>query len=356
MALFSIPDIRITGVASAAPDTVADNLDLDLMGGDEKAAFVKKVGIRTRRIAPRPICASDLCVGAAERLLALRNEKPEEIGALVFVTQTPDFLIPGNSMLAQKRLGLSESAYLIDLNQGCAGYVYGLAILSGMMRSARIQKGLLLVGDTISRLISPEDKSALPIFSDAGSATLLESSTAGDQMFFNLGADGNGANAIRMIGGGARYPFSEDSLKMQDIRPGIRRAPAHLSMEGLDVLQYSLRYVVPNISELLEAAGCGVDDPDYYVFHQANRLLNESLARKLGLKSEKIPYSLEDFGNTSCATIPITLNSRLGGSLSEGRHKLLLSGFGVGFSWGSALAQVDSITCPEVIHLPSPCP
>ena len=143
---------------------------------------------------------------------------------------------------------------------------------------------------------------------------------------------------------------------MRDIRPGIRRAPAHLSLEGIDILQYSFRHVVPNVLELLEAAGCGIDDPDYYVFHQANRLLNEGLTRKLGLKPEKVPYSLEDFGNTSCATIPITLNSRLAGAISEGRHKLLLSGFGVGFSWGSALAQVDSITCPEVIHLTGDSP
>jgi 3-oxoacyl-[acyl-carrier-protein] synthase-3 len=353
MAFFSIPNIHIAGVASAVPEILADNLDLDLMERDEKTAFIRKVGIRMRRIAPKSVCASDLCISAAEQLLALRNETSKDIGALVFVTQTPDFLLPGNSMLAQKRLGLPASTYLIDLNQGCAGYVYGLAALSGMMHAARIRKGLLLVGDTITRLISPEDKSTLPIFSDAGSATLLESSApraAGDLMFFNLGADGRGANAIQMLDGGARSPFNEASLQMQDVHPGIRRAPAHLVMEGIDVLQYSFRYVVPNILEILEAAGWSIDDPDYYVFHQANRLLNEGLARKLGLKPEKIPYSLEDFGNTSCATIPVTLNSRLGSTLSKGRYKLLLSGFGVGFSWGSALVQVDSITCPDVIH------
>jgi 3-oxoacyl-[acyl-carrier-protein] synthase-3 len=351
MALFSIPNIRITGIASAVPGIVADNLELDLMSRDERAAFVKKVGIRTRRIAPPSVCASDLCVTAAKRLLADKNEKPEEIGAMVFVTQTPDFLLPGNSMLVQKRLGLSKSTYLIDLNQGCAGYVYGIATLAGMMHSAGIRKGLLLVGDTISRLISPEDKSTLPIFSDAGSATILEYSTAGDTMFFNLGSDGNGAHAIRLHDGGSRHPFGEGSFHLQTIGPGIRRAPAHLAMEGIDVLQYTFRHVVPNILELLEMAGWVVDDPDYYVFHQANSLLNEGLARKLGLKSEKLPESLEDFGNTSSATIPITLNYRLSRLLSEGRYKLLLSGFGVGFSWGSALVQVDSVVCPEVIEL-----
>jgi 3-oxoacyl-[acyl-carrier-protein] synthase III len=200
-------------------------------------------------------------------------------------------------------------------------------------------------------LISPEDKSTLPIFSDAGSATLLEYSAVGATTSFNLGSEGNGAAVIRMRDGGSRYPFGKESLNMQDIGPGIRRAPVHLAMEGVDVLQYSFRHVVPNISELLETAGWGIDDPDYFVFHQANRLLNEGLAKKLGLRLEKVPESLVDFGNTSSATIPVTINYRLNHLLSRGRYKLLLSGFGIGFSWASALLQVDSVVCPEVIEL-----
>jgi len=351
MALFSIPNVKITGIASAVPGGVVDNLELKLMASEERDAFVNRVGIRSRRIAPASICASDLCIAAAERLLAETGEKSDEIGALVFVTQTPDFLLPGNCALAQKRLGLSTSTYLIDLNQGCAGYVYGLATLSGIMRAAGIKKGLLLVGDTISRLISAEDKSTLPIFSDAGSATLLEYSTTPVPMFFNLGSDGEGFAAIYVRDGGARHPFRNESLNMQDIAPGVRRAPANLAMQGLDVLQYAFRHVVPNIAGLLEMAGCKIDDPDFYVFHQANRLLNEGLAKKLGLDLGKVPESLADFGNTSSATIPVTLNYRLNRTLAEGTHKLLLSGFGIGFSWGSALIQVDSIVCPEVIEL-----
>jgi len=351
MALFSIHNVGITGIASAVPGIVADNLKLNLLNEDERNAFVKRVGIRRRRIAPPSICASDLCVAAAERLLAETNDKVEEIGALVFVTQTPDFLLPGNSMLAQKRLGLSRSTYLVDLNQGCAGYVYGLATLSGIMCSARIKKGLLLVGDTISKLISAEDKSTLPIFSDAGSATLLEYTTASDPMFFNLGADGEGAVAIHVRDGGFRHPFRKQSLDMQAVGPGIRRAPVHLAMQGVDVLQYSFRHLVPNISELLQMAGWDFDQPDYYVFHQANKLLNEGLAKKLGLNFAKVPESLADFGNTSSATIPVTINYRLNQLLPHGSHRLVLSGFGVGFSWGSALMQVDSVVCPEIIEL-----
>jgi 3-oxoacyl-[acyl-carrier-protein] synthase-3 len=351
MTLFSAPNIRIKGIASAVPRVTVDNLELDLMTRDERDAFVKKVGIRRRRIAPPSTCASDLCIAAAEQLLKGTEERREEIGALVFVTQTPDFLLPGNSMLTQKRLGLANSTYLLDLNQGCAGYVYGLATLSAIMNSTGIRKGLLLVGDTITRLISPEDKSTLPIFSDAGSATLLTYSPGAPPLYFNLGSAGEGAGAICMHDGGSRYPFRQQSLELEDIGPGLKRAPANLAMEGVDVLQYSFRYVPPNILDLLNTTGWTVNDPDYYVFHQANRLLNEGLAKKLELNLAKVPESLADFGNTSSATIPVTINYRLSQTLAEGSHKLLLAGFGIGFSWGSALVQVDSVVCPEIIEL-----
>jgi 3-oxoacyl-[acyl-carrier-protein] synthase III len=349
--LFSIPNIVIRAIASAVPANMADNLELALLNQSERDAFINRVGIRRRRLAPPDLCASDLCVKAAELILDETNTTPKDIGALVFVTQTPDFLLPGNSSLVQKRLALCNSTYVLDLNQGCAGYVYGLAALSSLMSSARINKGLLLVGDTISKLISQEDKSTLPIFSDAGSATLLEYSTISGPIFFNVGSEGDGASIICVRDGGARHPFVEQSLRLNDVGPGIRRAPLHLAMEGVDVVQYAFRYVVPSIVELLDQAGLNINSLDYFLFHQANRLLNEGLVRKLGVNSQKVPESLADFGNTSSATIPVTINYRLNQELSKGKHRLLLSGFGSGFSWGSAITQVDSIFCPDVIEL-----
>ena len=351
MALFSTTNIKIAGVASCVPRDSVDNLSLDLLDSGRREAFVARVGIRTRRIAPRSVCASDLCVSAAQQLLGEAGWKAGEVGALVFVTQTPDLVLPGNSVMTQTRLGLSTSALLLDLNQGCAGYVYGLASLSALMQGAQIKRGLLLVGDTISRLLSREDASTVPIFSDAGSATLLEYSSEAEPMWFNLGSDGNGAAAICVQDGGSRNPFNPESMTVRDAGPGIRRAPAHLAMQGVDVLQYCFRYVVPNIQELLVTAGWLMSDADYCVFHQANRLLNDGLARKLGLSAAKIPESLADYGNTSSATIPVTMNHRLGDCLPQGKHKLVLSGFGAGFCWGSALVETDRIVCPPILEL-----
>ena len=351
MALFSIAGLRLSAVCAAVPACRVHNEDLDLLKEPGSRGFGRVVGIRTRRVAPPTLCASDLCVAAAARIVERSGVRPEEIGALVFVTQTPDYPVPGNSMLAQHRLGLSASTWLLDLNQGCAGYVYGLASLAGLMTAARIDKGLLLVGDTITRLVSGRDRSTLPIFSDAGSATLLESAPGTEAMHFNLGSEGRGADIIRVPGGGAREPFGPESLRLSEEERDVVRAPVHLSMRGVDVLHYALKYVGPNIRELLAFAGADVSTPDYFVLHQANHILNEALQRQLGIPAEKAPETLLDYGNTSCATIPVTICRRLAEALADGARTLLLSGFGAGFSWGSALVSARSVLCPGLLEL-----
>jgi 3-oxoacyl-[acyl-carrier-protein] synthase-3 len=222
------------------------------------------------------------------------------------------------------------------------------------MSAAKIQKGVLLVGDTITRLLSPQDRSTVPIFSDAGSATLVELSADAEPVHFNLGGNGEGAEAIYVRGGGAREPFGSNSLSLGQQEHDLARAPVHLSMRGMDVLHFALKYVAPNIRELLSSAHANLDTPDYFIFHQANRVLNECLLKKLGIAPQKAPETLLDYGNTSCATIPVTICRHLGSKLSNGRKNVVLSGFGAGFSWGSALLTTDSVLCPDLLELDSP--
>jgi len=351
MGYFSIGNIRLSAVSAAVPARQLSNENLDILNESEAKTFAKTVGIRTRRVAPPAICASDLCVAAAQQILQLRSLDPAEIGALVFVTQTPDYLLPGNSMLVQRRLGLSSSAFMLDVNQGCAGYVYGLASLACLMSAAKIQRGLLLVGDTITRLLSPKDRSTIPIFSDAGSATLLEVAGDADPMHFNLGSEGEGAEVIYVPGGGARAPFGPDSLAMGEHEQNLVRAPIHLAMKGMDVLHYALKHVAPNIRELLTSAHTAIDTPDYYIFHQANHIVNECLLKKLGIPPQKAPETLLDYGNTSCATIPVTICHQLAGELGNGKKTMVLSGFGAGFSWGSALVTAEAVLCSSLLEL-----
>jgi 3-oxoacyl-[acyl-carrier-protein] synthase-3 len=347
MALFSIPGVLISGIAAAIPKNKVNNLDLDLFNATEKQAFIRTVGIESRRVAPAGLCTSDLCVAAARQLLRATSVSPATIGALVFVTQTPDYLLPGNSMLVQQRLGMLNSSLLLDLNQGCAGYVYGLSALASLMHTAGIDRGLLLVGDTITHLLSPQDRATVPIFSDAGTATLLERAPTGKSMFFHLGADGTGAGVIQVKGGGARHPNGPQSRLTEKEADAIQS----LSMQGVDVLHYTLSQVPANVRGLLDYVGPAFGGPDYFVFHQANRLLNESLLKKLKIPVEKAPETLSEFGNTSSATIPITICHRLGKQLAEATSNILLSGFGVGFSWGSALIEMGPIICPPVLEI-----
>lgn len=346
MALLKTHNVRLAGLAAALPSQKVANAELELLSERERQQLVRTTGIAWRRIAPPDLCASDLCHAAASQLLKELDWSPESIDLLVFVSQSPDHTVPGTASQLQDRLGLGKQVMAIDLNQGCAGYVYGLSVAASLMQ-AGLRRGLLLVGDTITHTLSEQDKSTVPIFSDAGSATALEFDTAASPMHFNLQTDGSGYKAICIEEGGARRPFSPEAFDLQEFGPGILRGRGHLSMQGLDIFNFALAEVAPNIKELLAFAGKDLEWADAYVLHQANLLLNESIRRKLALPADKFPYSLQEFGNTSSATIPVTLVHCLSEALAKGRTNLVLSGFGVGLSWASA-----SLECGSVLTLP----
>jgi 3-oxoacyl-[acyl-carrier-protein] synthase III len=350
MACFKIDHVRMQGLCAAVPRQTVSNMDLELLQERDRVALVRTAGIEHRRVAPADMCASDLCFAAAQALLKNLNWELESIDVLLFVTQTPDLLVPGTASQLQQRLGLGNHVLAIDVNQGCAGYVYGLSIASAMLSAGHLRRALLLVGDTITHTLSPEDKSTVPIFSDAGSATALAYDEAAPAMYYNLQTDGKGYQAICIPEGGSRQPYSAEGAELHDHGQGIRRGAQHLAMQGLDVFNFALAEVAPNVRALLDFAGTDLAAPDAFVFHQANMLLNESIRRKLGIPAEKVPYSLREFGNTSSATIPVTMVHALAERLRMQRNHLVLSGFGVGLSWGSALLDVDALVCPDLIE------
>lgn len=351
MACFRVAHTRIRGLAASVPTTIARNGDLDLLPEKERERLIKTTGIVQRRIAPAGLCASDLCHAAAVSVLEGLGWSSDSVDAVVFVTQTPDFLVPGTATQLQQRLGLGKSTVALDINQGCAGYVYGLSIAAALVATGGIKRALLLVGDTITHTLSPMDQSTVPIFSDAGSATALEFDPTAPPMHFNLQSDGSGHRAICIPEGGARQPLHAGSMDINAYGTGVSRAGVHLVMEGLDIFNFAISEVPPNVRALLEYAQQDPAGIDHFVFHQANLLLNEMIRKKLALPAEKVPYSLADYGNTSCATVPVTLASQLGPVLRTSPQKVLLSGFGVGLSWGSALVELPVMVCPPMIEL-----
>jgi 3-oxoacyl-[acyl-carrier-protein] synthase III len=351
MACFSIANTRLLGLSASVPRTVAANADLEILPEKDRERLIKTTGIARRRIAPPDMCASDLCAAAAQQLLDGLGWSPESVDALVLVTQTPDYTVPGTATQLQQRLGLGKNTLSLDINQGCAGYVYGLSTAAALVATGGIRRALLLVGDTITHTLSPRDQSTVPIFSDAGSATALAFDPDAPPMHFHLQSDGSGHRAICIPDGGARHPLSPTSLEWQSFGTGLARMGVHLGMDGLDIFNFALAEVPPNVRALLAYAGCDAGQIDHFVFHQANLLLNEMIRKKLGLPTEKVPYSLADYGNTSCATIPVTLVSQLRDTLKQTPQRLLLSGFGVGLSWGSALVETPALSCPPIMEL-----
>jgi 3-oxoacyl-[acyl-carrier-protein] synthase-3 len=235
---------------------------------------------------------------------------------------------------------------------GCSGYVYGLSVVASMLSAGHMKKALLLTGEIPLPNISYRDKSTYPLFGDAGAATAIEFSDSATDIYFNLQTDGSGYKAIHIPDGGMRnYPKPETSFKPEKINDGIIRNRAQIALDGMAVFNFTLREVRPNVKDLLKLSGCEIADVDFFVFHQANRLMNETIRKQLKIDPEKYPYSIDRFGNTSSVSIPLTMVTEIREEIRNSNQKLLLSGFGVGLSWGSCIIDTDHIVCSELIEV-----
>lgn len=352
MALFTLPQVSIAGISACVPKNKEHNLSYEWISPKEREMLVKTTGIEYRRVANLSLCTSDMCFLAAQQLLTTLKWDSSEIDLLIFVSQSPDYFLPSTSIILQDRLGLGKQCLAFDIALGCSGYVYGLSVVAGLMQSGGLRKALLLVGDKSTSSSSYKDKSVYPLFGDAGTATALYFNPSATPFVFNLQSDGSGKDAIMISDGGMRNPINEETYIEQEIETGIIRHRRHLALNGLDVFNFSLREVVPNINALLHYANKNTEEFDYFIFHQANKLMNETIRKKMKLLPEKVPYSLNTFGNTSSASIPLTIVHCLTEITPNHCLQCLLSGFGVGLSWGSAVVEFDHIVCPPVIEAP----
>lgn len=349
MAQFSVHGMQIKGIAAAVPSTVESNFDYDRISEQERAMLVKTTGIAKRRVAPAGLTTADLCEASAEKLIQELKWDRSEIDLLIFVSQSPDYFLPATSIVLQGKLGLSKTAAAFDINLGCSGYVYGLSVLAGLISTGGFRKALLLAGDISTVGITPKDKSTWPLFGDAGTATAIEYDST-SQSFFNLQSDGKGYEAIIIPDGGIRNPISDKTFVDEQHDVGVIRHRRNLWLNGMDVFNFSVREAPQNVTAVMNQAGVGADAVDYFIFHQANKLMVETIRKKLKIAPEKVPYSLGDFGNTSSASIPLTIASQLQVE-SALPHSWVFSGFGVGLSWASVYLKTEKIVCPKIIEL-----
>jgi 3-oxoacyl-[acyl-carrier-protein] synthase-3 len=338
MGFLKVNNVKISGIVSAVPGNIVKNRELDLFANEQEAEkFISVTGIAEKRHVSPDQCTSDLCYSAAEELIKKLNWNKEDIEVLVMVTQTPDYVVPNTSIILQDRLGLPKSCVCFDVPLGCSGYVYGLSIISQFLQNGGFKKGLLLVGDTLSKQCSTLDKSTYPLFGDAGCATALEYNE-GSEMLYNLWSDGSGYSSIIVPDGGYRNPLTEKSLLQEADAEGNTRSRINTYMNGTEVFSFGISEVPKEIKKFVAHFDLDMSKIDFTFFHQANKFMNEMIRKKVGLTKEQVPYSLDRFGNTSSATVPVTI-ATLGDSIKN--TEVLMCGFGVGLSIGILKTRIE---------------
>lgn len=338
----SLTHVRLAGLAVTVGSVVRDFQAEGLAAGQDPAQLArlaKAVGLRERRVAAPGVTALDLCADAAARLLDEAAVDATSLDAIVFVTQTADHPQPNNASLLHARLGMSKAAAAYDLSLGCSGWVYGLH-QAAMLCGAGAARVLVCAGDTLSRVVDPADPATAPLFGDAGSAILVEKTGEASAMRFVFGTDGKGASAIIVPAGGARQPQGSGT-------------DSCLRMDGAAVYEFALREVPPAVAGVIKLAGWSPEAVDHLVLHQANRFVVSSVARKCGFPEAKVPMDLaEQFGNQSSASIPAAMAYACADSLQGGRRRVVVCGFGVGFSWGAAALEAGPMVVAPTLAFP----
>jgi len=334
----------IAAIAHHLPARELTNEDLASELGDwTPEKIFEKTGIRTRRIAAAQECASDLGVAAAQRLFEGGACDPGAIDFLIFCTQSPDYFLPATACTVQARLGLPTSCGAVDINQGCSGFVYGLALAKSLVESGTASRVLLVTADTYTKFLHPRDRAVRTIFGDGAAATLVVGKEAAEESIgpFVLGTDGRGACQLIVPAGGLRRRASAETAVALEAEGGNWRSAQNLYMNGPEIFNFTLSAVPPLVEQLRLKCNGGVQEVDYYVFHQANRFMLERLRNKLKIAPEKFCIDLEDCGNTVSSTIPLALErARRAGRITSGQ-RVMLVGFGVGFSWAATMIRVS---------------
>ena len=352
MAFLEFRNVRIAGIAAGVPRNVASNLhptEQDVVSSEYSPEdFVKTTGVMERRVS-RKLTTGDLSYAAAESLIRELGWSKEDIGALIFVSQSHDYVLPATACILQDRLGLSKECYATDLSLGCSGWVYGLSTVVSLLGNGNVKKALMLCGDAKKRWKIDGNQLRDPLFGSAGTATAVEFCEGASPLQFHFGTDGDGFDAIITPDGGARSPFSTDSFRFEEIE-GKQSCRLMTRMKGMDVFSFGITTAPKSVKALASYFGFDYLDADYYVFHQANMKMNNMIVKKLKLPEEKVPSCMLHFGNTSSASIPLTIVTQLKGKCESGK-RFVCCGFGVGLSWGTVAFITDNLVVPTLVEV-----
>lgn len=346
MAYWKIKNVAVRGVTGTVPNRPVKSSELPFFTKEEADTFDATVGIKNRYIATEDVCASDLCLDAAERLISGLGWKKESIDVLLFASVTGDYKTPPTSAILQNRLQLPSSTFVLDVPMGCCGCLYSINVAGNLLSAGSAKRALLLVGDTAMRMGSPQDKSRGPLFGDCGTALAMEYDPTAADIVVEMNTFGAGYQALMTPHGGYRHPITkEESFEYEDFGNGIIRAPKDALIKGMDVFSFAISKPPVSIKKMLEEQHIDKDkDVDFFLIHQANKLIVDRLVKKLNLAPEKVPFNLQEFGNLGGASILMLMVSEIADSLSTRPLTLLCSSFGLGLTWGTMILRTTPMT------------
>lgn len=348
MALWEIKNVAVRGVTGTVPNHAVKTFDFGIFTQEEADIFDNTVGIKNRYIGPEDICTSDLCFDAAERLLTALGWEKESIDVLVFGSVTGDYKTPPTAGILQHRLGLPTSTFVLDIPMGCCGSMYAINVAGNLLSAGTVKRALLLVGDTALRMGSLKDKSRVPLFGDSGTAMALEYDPTAEDIVIDFNTLGSGYQALITPHGGFRHPITAESFVEEDFGNGIIRAPKDTLLVGMDVFSFAISRPPVSIKKMMEKYGLTVDNVDYFLIHQANKMIVDRIVKKLKLPLEKVPFDLQEFGNLGGASIPMLMTYNIPQELQNRPLTLLCSSFGLGLTWGTMLLRTQKMVVLDV--------
>jgi len=312
------------------------------------------MGYDRRRLVEPGVCVSDMAVFGLQNLFDRGLLKPDEIDALLLITQSPDYFMPATSNIIQGRLGLRQDMLCLDINQACAGFVIGLIQAFMLLEQESVRKVVLINADVLSRKTSPKDRNIYPLVGDAAAITVIERDTQDSVIHATLKMDGSRNDALMIPAGGMRLPCSAETAVLEDVGDNNLRAKDHLRMDGSAIFNFVQTEIPPLIQGLLDHVGVSMDAVDYFLCHQPNRFMLQKLADKMKVPHSKMPNNVvERFGNSSGSTIPMAIALNIAEKVTDGQILACLAGFGGGLTWAAMLMRLGGWKFCEIIDYPN---
>ena len=351
MSQLTINHVRIAGMSACVPATVEHNLTLPIYKDENEARkVIASTGIERHHKVDAGTTAADLTVKAVERLLDDLGWTPEDVDCFAYVCTSRDYIAPQTACVLQDRLKLRNDCCVFDLPFGCSGWVYGMSIIGSLMSHGTLKKGILIAAETNTLNRNPLDTSVRPLFGDAATATALEfDSEYSHPMNFMFGVDGSDFDAVWAPYGGIRNPVTVEALEQKEVAPGVFRRGVDMIVNGMDVFGFAIKQPPRSLKELIETFKIDVDSVDLLLLHQANKFIDEKIRKSVKIPAEKTPYCLEEYGNVTSASIPLTMVTRCGEKLAGDEAHCLACGFGVGLAWASMEFRAGGVKVSELV-------